>query len=697
LIKSIAITNKIVIEASKNIFENLRNRDDIETIYIEIPQFVLCANTWNVEKINAHQVWSTVSVDGTGVKVGVLDTGNDYNHTDLHANIWNNLSEDVDGDGHTLEWNGSKWVLDPGDLNGIDNDGNGYIDDLIGWDFGSNDNNPMDDNGHGTHVAGTIAGDGSAGTQTGVAPGANIVCLKVLSSGFGNPSDVEEAISYAIEKNIDVLSLSIGWIYGRHYTPGSYNDPRAGFRYACELAIAAGTVICVAAGNEGSWSSPAVPHNIRTPGDVPSVITVGATNSSDVIASFSSKGPVTWSDVSVYGDYSYPPGLLKPDVSAPGVEITSTKLNGGYQLNSGTSMATPAVSGNVALLIQANPNLTHAQIKDILEKSSIDLGLTGKDPLYGSGRDEALQSTLLSLAYANKSSSYWASGYNNNHTIERGYSGKLHEVFHGGGEIFYRRSSNNGSTWELTTRLSNGNGSNEAPSIVAGYGDVLCVVWQRKINNYNYEIYSRFSSNMGTTWLNSPTPISVTVSWNQSNGNYGPGTTPVVASYFRGGSEGTPSFILVYAEQNGLYYRTAATYSSGWSSSNIVPGSSGSGSSIWHPSLASYNSQGYNVNLIYDDRWTNVYSQIFNESSGWASRVAISFVGSSNRNSSIAVDYTNNTLGVWSGWNGSNYTIRFRQGFANGTWSSWTKEWAVSGANSFFPLITYYNKGGSYP
>ncbi|PIW98286.1 MAG: hypothetical protein COZ80_11380, partial [Ignavibacteria bacterium CG_4_8_14_3_um_filter_37_9] len=113
--------------------------------------------------------------------------------------------------------------------------------------------------------------------------------------------------------------------------------------------------------------------------------------------------------------------------------------------------------------------------------------------------------------------------------------------------------------------MSSGNGSNEVPSIVAGYSDVLCVVWQRKIDNYNYEIYSRFSSNMGTTWLNSPNPISVTVSWNQSNGNYGPGTTPVVASYFRGGSEGSPSFLLVFAAENGLHYRYADSYSSGWS------------------------------------------------------------------------------------------------------------------------------------
>lgn len=312
---------------------------------------------------------------------------------------------------------------------------------------------------------------------------------------------------------------------------------------------------------------------------------------------------------------------------------------------------------------------------------------------------------LLDLAYTNKSTNYYA-GYNNAHLIERGYSGKLHEVFNSGGEIFYRRSSNNGSSWELTTRLSSGNGLNNHPSIVAGYSDVLCAVWQKEIDSRHYSIWSSFSSNMGSSWT---TPVivpgcsNVWISYYQSRDDYGPGPTPVVGSYFRGGSEGTPSFLLVYAAENGLHYRTASSYSTGWATpaDDIVLGSGGSSSTNWYPSLASYNSQAYTVNLTYDNRFNHVYSQIFyydDYPTAWSSRVQVSLSGTdNNRLSSIAVDYLGNTLAAWSGWNGSNYSVKFRQGFANGTWSTWSKTWTISGVECYTPAITYYNKGGMNP
>ena len=712
-IKSIAITNKIIIESNKIVLENLKNRSDIEAVYIEHPQKVICGNTWSVEKINAHQVWSAVGIDGTGVKVGILDSGIDYNHTDLHTNTWNNLGEDSDSDGHTLEWNGSQWILDPGDINGIDDDGNEYVDDLIGWNFVNNSNDPMEDFGHGTHVSGIIAGDGTGGTQTGVAPGASLIPLKVLAVlGYGIPSDVELAINYAIDNNLDVLNLSIGWIYNYDYEPGSVEDPRADFRTACDLAIASGIVMCVAAGNErddypeGTYNP--VPHQIRTPGDVPSVITVGATNSSDVIVSFSSSGPVTWSDVPEYGDYSYPPGLLKPDISAPGDNITSTYYQG-YSEMSGTSMATPAVSGTVALLLQANPSLTPTQIKDLLQQVTIDLGPVGKDGLYGSGRVEAFQSMLLSIAYSNESSVYSSTAHNNNHSIERGYFGKLHEVFQSGGEIFYCRSSNNGSTWDITKRISGGNGSNTLPSLVAVpyYSrDAICVVWQQKIDSRHYKIWSSFSSNEGISWS---TPeivngcFNVYISYYQSPDYYGPGPTPVVASFT--GFYNEQSLLLVYAAENGLHFRYATYYGSGWyiPSNDILPGSSGSNSYIWFPSLATYNSGTNRVNLIYGRRFgstNDIYSQIYTFNSipgSWSSPVAIDWLGSYNRLPSLAIDNSNRPLGVWSGFNGSNYTIRFRRGNSDGTWSSWEKEWSISGYDLLNPVVTYYNSGGSNP
>jgi hypothetical protein len=300
----------------------------------------------------------------------------------------------------------------------------------------------------------------------------------------------------------------------------------------------------------------------------------------------------------------------------------------------------------------------------------------------------------LANAYLNKSLSSSATAHNNNHIIERGYYGKLHEVFASDGEIFYRRSSNNGTNWELTTRISNANDFNNHPSIVAaglGAKDFLCLVWQRKLNNYDYEIYTAYSSNSGTTWTELSTPLSVTVSYSQSNENWGPGTTPVVSSYQSDGQK----YFLVYATESGLYYRTAS-FGTDWFAATIVPGSYGLNSTIWYPSVATYNNLSIQVNLIYDDRYTHVYSQVFNGTS-WAARVVADWAGSYNRTSSIAVDYANSTLGVWSGWYGNNFRIRFRQGYSDGTWSRWYKEWSISEVNSICPAVTYYNKGGDYP
>ncbi|NIX58506.1 MAG: S8 family serine peptidase, partial [candidate division Zixibacteria bacterium] len=276
--RSISITNQIIIEAQPLVFQTLQNRTDIHIVYIEHPAFVLGDITWNVEKIKAPEVWSQIGLDGSGVIVGVVDQGTDYGHSDLHANIWNNLGEDADGDGHTLEWDGSTWILDPGDLNEIDdddwdNDPTTFVDDLIGWNF-PDDNNDPDPDYHGTFVAGVIAGDGSGGTQTGVAPKAKLMILKSLSpGGSGVASNIISAIDYGLNNCADILNLSLGWIYDRDpQTP----DPRRDFRYACDVAAYAGLTICAIAGNEGESANDPnadnrVPHNIRTPGDVPSV------------------------------------------------------------------------------------------------------------------------------------------------------------------------------------------------------------------------------------------------------------------------------------------------------------------------------------------------------------------------------------------------------------------------------------------
>jgi serine protease AprX len=317
----------------------------------------------------APEVWNEGNT-GEGAIIAVIDTGVCYTHPDIANQIWVNPGEDLDADGV---------VMDPDDQNGVDDDGNGFIDDLIGWDFDVNDNNPNDDsNGHGSHVAGTVAGDGTSGTQSGMAPDAKIMVLRVGVS-FADEVDVWNAMQYAAENGADSISMSLGW-------PHNQNPDRATWRSNCENTIDMGTAMVIAAGNEGSGNEP---DNVRTPGDVPRIISVGATNCSDGIAGFSSRGPVTWQNVSPYNDHPYPPGLIKPDVSAPGVSTKSHNFCSGYSFKSGTSMATPHTAGAVALMVASDPSIEHDEIKQILEETSIDLGAAGKDNTYGSGRIDA--------------------------------------------------------------------------------------------------------------------------------------------------------------------------------------------------------------------------------------------------------------------------------------------------------------------
>jgi subtilisin family serine protease len=155
--------------------------------------------------INAPLVWAEGD-SGQGVIVSNIDSGTDWDHPDLINNIWQNLGEDADADGKTLEWNGLSWVFDSGDINNVDDDSNGRIDDFIGWDFASNDNNPNESSGsHGTATAGVVAGDGTNGTQTGVAPRAQLMNLRYDGAG---ESAFWAAEQYAVENGADIITSS---------------------------------------------------------------------------------------------------------------------------------------------------------------------------------------------------------------------------------------------------------------------------------------------------------------------------------------------------------------------------------------------------------------------------------------------------------------------------------------------------------
>jgi hypothetical protein len=284
--------------------------------------------------ISAPEAWS-ITTGSSSVTVAVIDTGIDYTHPDLSPSIWINQGENCAGCR----------------TDGIDNDGNGYVDDWRGWDFANNDNAPLDDHGHGTHVAGTIGAVGDNGIGvSGVSWNVRLMPLKFLNaSGQGAASDAVSAILYAASQGADVINASWG------------GD---GYSQALSDAIAAagahGSLFVAAAGNSSSDNDadPAYPASY----DLPNVISVAATDSNDDLAWFSNVGQQS------------------VDLGAPGVNIYSTYPGGRYQYLSGTSMAAPHVSGAAALVKAAFPSAgalgVKAQLLGTVDPDDALAGLT---------------------------------------------------------------------------------------------------------------------------------------------------------------------------------------------------------------------------------------------------------------------------------------------------------------------------------
>lgn len=277
---------------------------------------------WGVERINADDVWPNSR--GQGVKVAVIDTGIDIDHPDLAANIAG----------------GENFVVIRGKINPAKYD---------------------DDNGHGTHVAGTIAGIDDEVGVVGVAPKASLYAVKVLNkSGSGYVSDIVLGIEWAIANGMDVINMSLG---------SSYDVDS--LRQACDAAYAAGIVVVAAAGNSGDTTSD---NDVIYPARYNSVIAVAATDSADLRAYWSSDGP-------------------EVEMAAPGAAIFSTYMGGGYSTLSGTSMATPHVAGTVALILETG-DFSPAQVRAALIGTAIDLGASGRDNYYGYGLIDAQAAVL---------------------------------------------------------------------------------------------------------------------------------------------------------------------------------------------------------------------------------------------------------------------------------------------------------------
>ena len=381
-IHSLWSANAICLTTTEEVIQMLMERNDIESItpvkkYQSIPETETTTEAAdisrytiapNLTQVNAPQVWAQGN-EGQGVVVAVIDSGVNYNHADIADHLWDGGEEFPHH----------------------------------GYDFANMDDDPMDDFGHGTHCAGTVCGDGTAGLRTGVAPAATLMCIKsVDNEGHTTLVNMVKGMEFAVEHGCDLISMSMGIAQAEV-------SERELLRHTCEALLDAGIVGIFPAGNEHNLQHLCpIPYNVRVPGSCPPpyldpdqmvnpgglscAITVGSVDENDTVASSSSEGPVTWQDTE-FGDYAYEPGmgLIRPDVCAPGVIIWSLHYQHIYDYDymSGTSQATPCVAGIVALMLHANPELTPEAICQILEETSVRLTPT-KSNRTGVGRVDAL-------------------------------------------------------------------------------------------------------------------------------------------------------------------------------------------------------------------------------------------------------------------------------------------------------------------
>lgn len=327
---------------------------------------------WGVAKVNADAVWA-LGHTGQGVVIGNTDTGIDWDHPALIDSYrgWNGTSAD-----HNYHWWDAIHV--------------------IGSSCGADSPVPCDDNGHGTHTVGTSAGQGGIG----VAPGADWISCRNMNSGWGSPSTYLECWQFMLAPTdlagqnpnpalgADIISNSFGCTYAEGCTADTE------LTAAADNLRAAGVFMAVSAGNSGSGCSTIY----DPPGLIDSVISIGATDSTDGIASFSSRGPTA-------------AGLLKPDLVAPGVWVRSSTPGGGYGTLSGTSMAAPHVAGVVALLWSAVPMLKNdvdateallRQTAQLLTSAQTCGGVPGSQTpnnTFGYGRIDALAAYVALLPY----------------------------------------------------------------------------------------------------------------------------------------------------------------------------------------------------------------------------------------------------------------------------------------------------------
>ncbi len=313
----------------------------------------------HLPQIQAEEAWEIhKGENGTEETIiGIMDTGVDWDHEDLLENIWQNLGEDADGDGTVFEYNGSEWIFDPGDENGSDDDGNGYVDDFIGWDFfnENNDPDPVGWEDHGSHCAGLAA----ARTNNEIGVAGVSWNLKIMAMEDYTFQDAYQGIIYAAENGADVISNSWGHY---HYSTANLE--------AIQYAQGLGSIIVAAASNDDVY-------RCLYPASYPLVICVASVAEDDIKASYSNYGP-------------------NVTISAPGGDggtngsLFSTSINA-YDWKMGTSMASPVAAGVLALVKSYHPDWMPMEVMTQVIGTSDTIDYLNPDYYHqlGSGRVNA--------------------------------------------------------------------------------------------------------------------------------------------------------------------------------------------------------------------------------------------------------------------------------------------------------------------
>ena len=312
-----------------------------------IPNDPYWNNQWylpNIEADLAYDLWNISNGEIPGdspenaVVVAVVDVGLDWDHPDLVGNIWQNLGEDIDGDGVVLEYNNGSWEFDPDDENGVDDDGDGYSDNFLGWDVANNDNDPVPPSNsfdHGTMVAGCVSA--STDNNIGIASVGWGIKIMGINSSTENQvvTDASQGVLAAAQMGADVINLSLGSMG----SCGSWQNliNTVSNTYGCIVVSSAGN------GGENGYTN----FDLHSPSSCNNVISVTATDPVDQFDCWATAGETV-------------------DISAPGWQIRTTDVGGGYTYTQGTSFSSPIVAGAVALLKSRYPNSSNDFIEEIL-------------------------------------------------------------------------------------------------------------------------------------------------------------------------------------------------------------------------------------------------------------------------------------------------------------------------------------------